>query len=113
MSDESEEGDVAERLMSTLISKMESMDSDLQVLKAENAALKNMVRDPAQMLRKAGFVRATTSMPRDVEPDVFRNDVGQDDLFFKSDELSLPTTNEGFHNTSWDDIHALAEQAKN
>jgi hypothetical protein len=38
-----EEGD-AGRLMSTLISKMESMDTDMQLLKAENASLRRLIR---------------------------------------------------------------------
>jgi hypothetical protein len=112
MSDVSKEGDVAGKLMSALISKMESMDGDLQVLKAENAQLKTLIRNPSAMLRKAGFVTARTNMPRDVQPDEFRDDF-DDGMFTKGEgELSMPTNNAGFHNTSWDDIHMLAEKSK-
>ena len=62
MSEES----VAERLMNALISKMETMDGDLQMLKAENQQLRNAVSDPISMLRKAGFVPASTPLSQDV-----------------------------------------------
>ena len=50
-----EEGNVAERLMSALISKMETMDAGLRDLQAENRELKKMVSNPSTMLRKAGL----------------------------------------------------------
>jgi hypothetical protein len=107
------EGNVAEKLMGALISKMESMDAGIQVLKAENQQLKAMIQNPTAMLRKAGFVSVSTQRPQDVVEDGFRNDVG--DLFLKGgdgDDMSVPTTNAEFHKMEWADIHALAEQAK-
>jgi len=108
-----EEGNVAERLMSALISKMETMDAGLRDLQAENRELKKMVQNPSTMLRKAGFVSATTQRPQDVIIDGFRGDI--DDTILKGQdgsEISVPQTNAEFHSMDWSDIHALAEQAK-
>ena len=109
----SEEGNSAEKLMGALISKMESMDAGIQVLKAENEQLKAMMRNPATILRKAGFVSVSTQMPQDVVEDGFRGDVN--DYILKGEdgfEMPVPKTNEDFHSMDWSDIHALAEQAK-
>ena len=111
MSDERE--NVAERLMGALISKMESMDENLQSIKAENNELRRMMNNPANMLRKAGFISGSTQRPQDVLEDPFRGNVG--DTILKGmdgEEISLPTTNADFHKMEWDDIHALAEEAK-
>jgi len=108
-----EEGNVAERLMSALISKMETMDAGLRDLQAENRELKKMVQNPSAMLKKAGFVSATTQRPQDVIIDGFRGDI--DDTILKGQdgsEISVPQTNAEFHSMDWSDIHALAEQAK-
>ena len=56
----SEEDEGAGLLMETLISKMESMDGQLQMLKSENTVMKQILMDPAALLRKAGFVSAAT-----------------------------------------------------
>lgn len=105
---------VAERLMSALITKMESMDAGLRDLQAENRELKKMVSDPSLMLRKAGFVQARTQRPEDVLVDGFRGDV-PDAMVLKAQDgsdLEMPQTNADFHNMDWSEIHALAEQAK-
>jgi len=107
------EGDTAERLMGALISKMESMDNNMQVLKAENEELKRMMRNPSAMLRKAGFVSVTTQRPEDVLQDGFRGEA--DDFILKGQDgadIGVPTTNADFHKMDWSDIHALADQAK-
>lgn len=111
MSDEGEK--VAEKLMGALITKMESMDAGLQLLKAENEQLKRAITNPASLLRKAGFVSASNRMPEDVMPDTFRGD--SDDVLLKGDDgepINIPKTNADFHSMDWSDIHALAEQAK-
>mgnify|MGYP003121215387 FL=1 len=111
MSDERE--NVAERLMGALITKMESMDVGLQMLKAENQQLKEMVQNPANLLRKAGFVSVSTRRPTDVIEDGFRGNV--EEFILKGEdgqEISVPTSNADFHKMEWADIHALAEQAK-
>tara|TARA_R100001510_G_C7646266_1_gene203575 strand:- start:1360 stop:1731 length:372 start_codon:yes stop_codon:yes gene_type:complete len=108
-----QEGNVAERLMSALISKMETMDAGLRDLQAENKELKKMVSNPSAMLRKAGFVSATTQRPQDVVVDGFRGEI-EDTILKGQDgsEISMPQTNADFHSMDWSDIHALAEQAK-
>jgi len=109
MTDES----VAERLMNTLISKMETMDGDLQILKAENQQLRNAVSDPISMLRKAGFVPTSTPLSQDVSTDAFRGDIGVEN---QMDSALLKSQNEysnnDIHLMSWDEIHEMAEQAK-
>ena len=49
--------------MGALISKMETMDSDLQSLKGENASLRKALENPAVLLKRAGFVAARNNMP--------------------------------------------------
>ena len=107
------EDNVAERLMGALISKMENMDSNLQILKAENEALKGIVSDPAALLRKAGFVSRGNSAPHDVLPDLFRGDAAHDILKDSTlDGISIPKSNAEFHGTEWSEIHELAGQAR-
>jgi len=108
MTDE-EEISTTERLMTTLISKMESMDSDLQMLKAENTQLKATINNPLSLLRKAGFVATMTPLSEDVSVDAFRGDVSSGLL--KNDN-SIDYSNEEIHQMSWNDIHDMAEQTK-
>ena len=105
---------VAEQLMSALITKMESMDAGLQSLREENAQLKKMMNNPSVLLRKAGFVSVNTNYPEDVVIDGFRGDIDDSAILKGADGLAIdvPTTNEDFHKMDWADIHALAEQAK-
>lgn len=111
MSNERE--NVAERLMSALINKMEAMDAGLNNLRLENIELKKMVANPAAMMKRAGFVSASNERPHDVVVDGFRGDVG-DSILKGQDgaDISVPTSNADFHNMDWSDIHALADQAK-
>ena len=110
------EQSVAERLMSTLISKMESMDGDLQMLKSENQRLRNTVSDPITMLRKAGFVATMTPLSQDVSTDAFRGNIGSETEFDRMDSGLLKSqdeySNNDIHLMSWDEIHEMAEQAK-
>ena len=102
----SEEMSTTERLMTTLISKMESMDNDLQSLKHENEVLRKALNNPTSLLRKAGFVSSTTPLTADVEVDAFR---ASDDAIIKGhNEFS----NSQIHEMTWDEIHEMAEQAK-
>ena len=105
----SEENDGAGRLMEALITKMETMDGDLQLLKNENLALRQILSDPSILLRKAGFVSTSTPMAEGMIRDMFRQD---DDSLLKGDDLSVPDNNEEFHAMSWDDIHAMADNAR-
>tara|TARA_R110000751_G_scaffold67158_1_gene137076 strand:+ start:54 stop:428 length:375 start_codon:yes stop_codon:yes gene_type:complete len=112
MSDEGE-ANTAEQLMGVLISKMESMDNDLVLIKRENLELRKVVSNPSIMLQKAGFVRARNSMPSGMLPDEFRNE--SNDMLMKGAdgiEIHIPESNADFHNTEWADIHALADRAK-
>ena len=61
-----------EKLMNTLITKMESMDSDLQMLKQENARLKAIVSNPASLMKKSGLVSVNTPFTENVTGDAFR-----------------------------------------
>jgi len=102
----SDEVSPTERLMNTLISKMESMDSDLQSLKHENALLRKAIRDPTSLLRKAGYVSSMTPLSEDVEVDAFR---AADDAIIKGHS---DFSNTEIHQMSWEEIHEMAEQAK-
>jgi len=103
--------DGAEKLMNTLISKMESMDNEVQILKAENASLKRMMENPQSILRKAGFVPYSTPYSEDVEVDAFRADVQtikKEDGGSRSDPDKFSNTE--IHEMSWDEIHDMADQ---
>ena len=103
--------DGAEKLMNTLISKMESMDNEVKILKAENASLKRMMENPQSILRKAGFVPYSTPYSEDVEVDAFRADVQtikKEDGGSRSDPDKFSNTE--IHEMSWDEIHDMADQ---
>ena len=111
MSDERES--VAEKLMSALITKMESMDAGLNSLRLENEELRKMVSNPAAMMKRAGFVSVSTDRPHDVIIDGFRGEVGHSILKGQDGlDVSVPKTNADFHKLDWSDIHTLADQAK-
>jgi len=105
----SDEVSPTERLMNTLISKMETMDNDIKAVQRENEQLKKILNNPTAILRKSGFVRVNTPFSEDVESDPFRND----EAIMKSDNSDLNNyTNEEIHEMSWEDIHEMAENVK-
>ena len=104
------EDSTAERLMNALITKMETMDSDLQLLKDENTRLKVQINNPQVILKKAGFVTTSTPLTEGVPFDAFRQDSSE---ILKTDSnVNIPQSNEAFHAMSWDDIHDLANMSK-
>ena len=98
--------------MTALISKMENMDDDLQILKAENKLLKTFLDKPEVVFKKAGFVKTNTPFSEDIIQDPFR---GENEILLKGGEMqssAMPQTNEEFHALSWDDIHEMAGSVK-
>ena len=95
-------------LMKALISKMEAMDSEI-------TAMRKSMNTPELLLKRAGFVRANTPANEDVWGDPLRGD--RDDVISKAaaaiDDvgISMPESNEAWHEMSWDDIHAMANEA--
>ena len=111
---ESVDDNVTERLMNALISKMETMDRDIQVVREENAMLRKAFDNPQAILRKAGFVPYSTPLSDDVRADAFRADM---DTIMKSRDIDGNSdldkfSNEEVHEMSWDDIHSMADQHK-
>lgn len=103
----------AGQLMNVLITKMENMDNDLSLLKAENARLKATLQNPKNLLRKMGLVSISTPLAADVMTDPLRADMENDALLMKGEmSSSIPQTNEEFHNMSWEEIHDMAKTAK-
>jgi|TARA_Y100000114_G_scaffold157115_1_gene187162 hypothetical protein len=103
----------AEQLIGVLINKMESMDSNLMLLKAENDALKRLINNPDRLLRKMGLVNVSTPLTDDVQTDPFRGDMTLDSstLLKSSPEIGA-MSNEDIHAMSWEDIHEMALSAK-
>ena len=99
-----------EQLMNALISKMESMDADIQGTRAENLILKRAIDNPQVILRKAGFVPYNTPLSEDVEVDAFRADLSttSGDSIIKDDPDKYSNTE--IHEMSWDEIHDMADQ---
>lgn len=107
MSVSDESGD-AMTLMKALISKMETMDAEL-------SAMRKSMNTPELLLKRAGFVRANTPANEDVWGDPLRGD--RDAVISKAaaaiDDagMSMPASNEEWHEMSWDEIHAMANEA--
>ena len=101
-----------ERLMNALISKMETMDADIQGIRAENLILKRALDNPQNILRKAGFVPYVTPLSEDVEVDAFRADVGTTSTDGSSIMKDDPDkfSNTEIHEMTWDEIHDMADQ---
>ena len=103
----SEETD-AMTLMKALIGKMESMD-------AEIISMRKSMNTPELLLKRAGFVRAKTPANEDVWGDPLRG--VRDDVISKAaaaiDDagMSMPSSNEEWHDMSWEEIHAMANTA--
>tara|TARA_R100000152_G_C6779219_1_gene210636 strand:- start:963 stop:1304 length:342 start_codon:yes stop_codon:yes gene_type:complete len=104
----SEEENTTEQLMSALISKMESMDSDIRSVRNENIQLRKMVENPAALLKRAGYVRTNTPLSIDMLEDPFRND--ETVLKSESNAQLDSFTNEEVHEMSWEEIHEMAAQ---
>ena len=98
-------------LMKALIGKMERMDSDLGQIRKENQQLRQILRDPSALLKRAGFVQSSTPKVEDVWGDPLRGDgaivKGVDESFFE-----VPENNQDYYDMDWSEIHALASQAK-
>ena len=103
----------AEQLIGVLINKMESMDSNLMLLKAENDALKRLINNPQQLLRKMGLVSVNTPFTNDLQVDPFRGDMSlEGGTLLKSSPDIGTMSNEAIHAMSWEDIHEMANSAK-
>lgn len=95
-------------LMKALITKMESMDAELN-------NMRKSMNTPELFLKRAGFVRAKTPANQDVWGDPLRGD--RDDVISKAanaiDEagMSMPSSNEEWHEMDWSEIHAMANTA--
>tara|TARA_B100001094_G_scaffold282829_1_gene295172 strand:- start:10538 stop:10876 length:339 start_codon:yes stop_codon:yes gene_type:complete len=99
-----------ERLVNALITKMESMESDINAVRRENEILKNMMNNPAALLKKSGFVRISTPLSEDVSGDAFR---GEEAINLQKSEGQLDNyTNEQIHEMSWEEIHDMADNVK-
>ncbi len=101
-------------LMDALITKMERMDGDIDVLRAQNAELRKMVSDPDMMLMKSGFVRGSTPATEDVWGDPLRgerNEVIEKAAIAIDGVMVMPESNQDWHEMGWDEIHAMANEA--
>lgn len=105
-----------ERLINTLISKMESMDNNIQLIREENIALRKTIESPEFLLKRAGFVAYQSPFAEDVQVDAFRNDMVTTDTADSSGVSILKEmgqmTNEEIHETSWEEIHMMAEDQR-
>lgn len=96
------------RLMNALITKMETMDSQMH-------SMRDDLRNPDALLKRAGFVRMKSPSVDDVWGDPLRGDLSG--VIEKAgdgtevDTVNLPASNEEWHDMDWGDIHALAESA--
>jgi len=99
-------------LMKALIGKMERMDSDLGQIRKENQQLRQILRDPSALLKRAGFVQTSTPRVEDVWGDPLRGDgaivKGVDGESF----FEVPENNQDYYDMDWSEIHNLANQAK-
>lgn len=102
-------------LVSALISKMERMDGDIDTLREENRLFKQALSEPGLLLKRAGFVRAGTPLAEDVWGDPLRGDRGEviekAAAAIDGAAMSMPQSNEEWHELDWDEIHAMASEA--
>ena len=56
--------DKSELLVNALITKMEVMDSNIEILKQENERLKSIINNPQRLLRKMGMVKLLLHLPK-------------------------------------------------
>jgi len=99
--------DIPAQLMDTLITKMESMDKDIQLILIENQQLKKMISNPEHLMKKAGFIPTRTPFAEDLKTDPFRGD----ELLKGDSSGDLESfSNEDIHGMSWEEIHDMADQ---
>jgi len=102
MSEEVSNDATAQKLMETLIRKMEEMDGKLSRLEVT-------VNSPNALLRKAGYVAMKTPYTEDLMVDGFRGDLEAENQIMKSNTQN-EFTNEEIHEMSWEEIHEMASQ---
>jgi len=100
-------------LVDALITKMERMDGDIDMLQAQNLELRKMVSNPGSLLQRAGFVKAVTPATNDVWGDPLRGERNEviEKAAIAIDGVLMPNTNADWHEMEWDEIHAMAEGA--
>lgn len=102
------ESDTVMKLMSALITKMESMDNQM-------TEMQHVMRHPDSLLKRAGFIRMKSPSVSDVWGDPLRGD--RSSVIAKAgdgeevDATEMPKSNEEWYEMDWSDIHALAETA--
>lgn len=103
-----EEESTVMRLMNALITKMERMDMEM-------GEMRQQMRNPDAILKRAGFVRAQSPSVNDVWGDPLRGDrsgvIAKAGDGTEIDVVGMPSSNEEWHDMDWSDIHALAETA--
>ena len=102
-------------LVDALITKMERMDGDIGILQEQNLELKKMISNPGSLLRKAGYVRASTPATEDVWGDPLRGDrnavIEKAAIMVDGILVEPPVDNADWHDMGWEEIHAMAESA--
>jgi hypothetical protein len=102
-------------LVDALITKMERMDGDIGILQEQNIELRKMISNPANLLQKAGYVRASTPATEDVWGDPLRGDrnevIEKAAIMVDGIMVDPPSNNQDWHDMGWDEIHAMAETA--
>ena len=99
--------------MGVLINKMEIMDSNLNIIKAENDALRRLINNPQALLRKMGLVSVSTPFTDDLQVAPFRGDMDFSNEIMKSNQQNITSiSNEELHEMSWEDIHEMANDAR-
>ena len=89
------------------------MDSNLNIIKAENDALRRLINNPQALLRKMGLVSVSTPFTDDLQIDPFRNDMDFSGNIMKSNQQNITSiSNEELHEMSWEDIHDMANDAR-
>ena len=102
-------------LVDALITKMERMDGDIGILQEQNIELRKMISNPANLLQKAGYVKASTPETEDVWGDPLRGDrnevIEKAAIMVDGIMVEPPVDNQDWHDMGWDEIHAMAETA--
>ena len=96
--------DLLKQLVNVLISK-------IRRLEAESSHIRKTIANPMSLFQQSGMIRTNTPSPEDVNDNLLKDEVYGFEHAEGAVVAMIPTSNEEFHNMSWDDVHELADKA--
>jgi len=82
----------------------------IQYLERDNQDIRKSMKNPMRMMQQAGFIPASTPFPEDVDDSLLKDEVPNFEHRAEAGPY-IPTSNEEFHDMSWEEVHDLADRA--